>query len=139
MNAFFEMIDRLNESFEAQRGEMERRILVSYQQEKAVLALDMSGFSLSVRRNGILSCLARIRRMQQLTAPLLHSMRQARGLSRHELARQCGVGPRFIYDLERGKPSLHFGKIHAVLLNLGLMAVILDAQMVRMALAAQSG
>lgn len=71
MKNFYDLIDRMNEAFEADRAEIERRILSAYQQEKAVLALDMSGFSLSVRRNGILSCLARIRRMQQLTAPLL--------------------------------------------------------------------
>jgi adenylate cyclase len=71
VKSFYEMIDRLNEAFEAERGDAERRILNAYQRERAVLALDMSGFSLSVRRNGILNCLARIRRMQQLTAPLL--------------------------------------------------------------------
>ena len=71
MNSFLALIDRLNDSFEGDRDDIERRILASYQHEKAVLALDMSGFSLSVRRKGILSCLARIRRMQQITAPLL--------------------------------------------------------------------
>jgi class 3 adenylate cyclase len=71
MDSFLNLIDRLNDCFEAERDDIERRILGSYQRERAVLALDMSGFSLSVRRNGILNCLSRIRRMQQLTAPLL--------------------------------------------------------------------
>lgn len=40
---------------------------------KAVLALDMSGFTLGVRRDGILSYLCRIRRMQKLTLPIVVS------------------------------------------------------------------
>lgn len=71
MNAFFELIDELNAAPESERGAIERRIRATYERPKAVLALDMSGFSVSVRRSGILSCLARIRRMQSLTAPLV--------------------------------------------------------------------
>ena len=57
--------------------------------------------------------------------PLVLSLRQARGLSQSELARQCGVGRRFIYDLERGKPTLRFDKVHTVL---GALGVTLRAQ-----------
>jgi class 3 adenylate cyclase len=41
----------------------------------AVLALDMSAFSLSVRRNGVISHLCHIRRMQLLTEPIVHEHR----------------------------------------------------------------
>ena len=53
-------------------------------------------------------------------APLVQTLRQARGLSQSELARQCGVGRRFIYDLERGKPTLRLDKVYAVLRVLGV-------------------
>ncbi len=52
--------------------------------------------------------------------PLVQTLRQAKGLSQSELARACGVGRRFIYDLERGKPTLRFDKVHAVLRVLGV-------------------
>ena len=52
--------------------------------------------------------------------PLVQTLRQARGLSQYELARQCGVGRRFIYDLERGKPTLRLDKVCAVLRVLGV-------------------
>ena len=71
MKRFFELIDRLNATAGDERAEIERRLAAAYERRKAVLALDMSGFSLSVRRNGILSYLCRIRRMQQAMAPLL--------------------------------------------------------------------
>ncbi len=57
--------------------------------------------------------------------PLVQTLRQARGLSQAELARQCGVGRRFIYDLERGKPTLRLDKVHAVLRVLGLSLRVL--------------
>jgi HTH-type transcriptional regulator/antitoxin HipB len=50
----------------------------------------------------------------------VQTLREARGLSRAELAQRCGVGRRFIYDLERGKPTLRFDKLYAVLRVLGV-------------------
>jgi class 3 adenylate cyclase len=75
VNAFLDLIDRLNAAAAEHRSQLERQIWDAYQRDKAVLALDMSGFSLSVRRSGILACLCRIRRMQQLTAPVLADFR----------------------------------------------------------------
>lgn len=39
---------------------------------------------------------------------LIRRQRRVRGLSQSELARQAGVGPRFICDLEAGKPTIQF-------------------------------
>jgi hypothetical protein len=75
VNTFLDLIDRLNAAPAGQRAGLERQIWHAYQRDKAVPALDMSGFSLSVRRSGILACLCRIRHVQQLTAPLLADFR----------------------------------------------------------------
>jgi adenylate cyclase len=68
---FFAMIDRMNGAAAAERAALESQLTATYQCDKAVLALDMSGFSLTVRRSGIVSYLCCIRRMQQLMRPLL--------------------------------------------------------------------
>lgn len=52
------------------------------------------------------------------------TVRKAQGLSRHALAQRCGVGYRFLYDLERGKGTLRNDKVMAVLMALGLMPLI---------------
>lgn len=75
MKDFFELIDRLNDAPGGERGEIERELVQRYQRDKAVLALDMSGFSLTVRRSGIVSYLCCIRRMQQIMQPLLSDLR----------------------------------------------------------------
>jgi adenylate cyclase len=75
MKQFFDMIDRINECGADGRGALEQELLRTYQRDKAVLALDMSGFSLNVRRSGILGYLCCIRRMQRLVQPLLPRLR----------------------------------------------------------------
>ena len=75
MKAFFALIDRLIAAPAENRGDIERFIWDSYQREMAVLALDMSSFSLSVRRNGVVSHLCQIRRMQLLTEPVIDAHR----------------------------------------------------------------
>ncbi len=55
------------------RPAIEQLIQATFQVRKAVLALDMSGYSLSVRLDGILSCLRKIRQMQKLTLPLVQA------------------------------------------------------------------
>ena len=53
MESFLALIDELNACAPAARAEVERRICEDFQVERAVLALDMSGYSFSVRRGGI--------------------------------------------------------------------------------------
>ena len=71
MKQFFELIDRLNACPQAERQRLETELMRQYRREKAVVALDMSGFSLTVRRSGIVSYLCCIRRMQRLMVPLV--------------------------------------------------------------------
>jgi adenylate cyclase len=71
MRSFFALIDRLIDAPQERRSDIEAFIWDSFQCEKAVLALDMSSFSLSVRRNGVVSHLCQIRRMQLLTGPII--------------------------------------------------------------------
>lgn len=71
MQSFFALVDRLSEAGAEERSRIEAEIWERFGADKAVLALDMSQFSLSVRRSGILPYLALIRRMQALTAPLV--------------------------------------------------------------------
>src|SRR5688572_3312882 len=71
MKSFFALIDRLISAPEGNRAAIEQFIWDSFRCEKAVLALDMSSFSLSVRRNGVVSHLCQIRRMQLLTKPII--------------------------------------------------------------------
>jgi adenylate cyclase len=75
VKSFFELIDRMNCAGGAERAELERQLAATYRCDKAVLALDMSGFSLSVRRSGIVSYLCCIRRMQQSMQPILPEFR----------------------------------------------------------------
>ena len=71
MQAFLALVDRLSTAEGAERTRLEAEIWARFGVDKAVLALDMSQFSLSVRRSGILPYLALIRRMQALTAPIV--------------------------------------------------------------------
>ncbi len=71
MSSFLALIDELMACPAAERVERERRIHDAFEHERAVLALDMSGYSLSVRRGGILSHLCKIRRMQREVRPLV--------------------------------------------------------------------
>ncbi|QJR09951.1 hypothetical protein DSM104443_01002 [Usitatibacter rugosus] len=68
---FFALIDRLPNAGEAERQSLEAQIWERFGVERAVMALDMSHFSLTVRRSGILSYLGLIRRMQVITKPIV--------------------------------------------------------------------
>ena len=50
----------------------------------------------------------------------LESKRKALGLTQVEVADLAGVSARFMYDLERGKPSMSLEKFLAVVTTLGL-------------------
>lgn len=71
MKDFHARIDALDGLDPAARAEAERRIREDFEVERAVLVLDLSGFSVRVRRGGILPHLRRIRRMQSLAVPLV--------------------------------------------------------------------
>ena len=71
MQAFLALVDRLNEAGGEERARVEAEIWERFGVERAILALDMSQFSLSVRRAGILPSLGLIRRMQALTGPIV--------------------------------------------------------------------
>jgi HTH-type transcriptional regulator/antitoxin HipB len=51
---------------------------------------------------------------------LIKQKRKALGLTQGELATRCGVGVRFIVDLEAGKPSCHLGKALTAAVEVGL-------------------
>ena len=54
-------------------------------------------------------------------------VRQARkkaGLRQAQAAALCGVGTRFLSDLENGKPTIHLGKVLHVLKGFGLRVII---------------
>ena len=72
-DAFFALIDRLPNVAEADRASLEAEIWERFGVERAVMALDMSHFSLTVRRSGILSYLGLIRRMQVVTKPIVEA------------------------------------------------------------------
>ncbi|MBV1692044.1 helix-turn-helix transcriptional regulator [Novosphingobium sp. G106] len=55
---------------------------------------------------------------------LIRDERKAQGLRQDELAAASGVGLRFVVELERGKPTVQFGKVLAVLGALGCTLVV---------------
>ncbi|MDZ7939295.1 MAG: adenylate/guanylate cyclase domain-containing protein [Rhodoferax sp.] len=73
MQAFSALLDTLIAASPERRPGVEQMILDTFQCRKAVLALDMSGFTLTARREGILAYLCQIRRMHKLTRPLVES------------------------------------------------------------------
>ena len=54
----------------------------------------------------------------------IRAKRRADGLSQGQLAGLCGVGLRFLSELERGKASAEVGKVLAVLAGLGLVVTV---------------
>ena len=58
--------------------------------------------------------------------------RKSMGLTQTGLAARAGVGHRFVYDLERGKGTLRVEKVTAVLAALGLMPLIVPAELLPM-------
>lgn len=73
MQSFFARIDDLNGCSGTERAGAEEAIWSQFGVEKAILTLDMSQFSLAVRRDGILSYLGAIRRMHVVTAPIVRA------------------------------------------------------------------
>jgi HTH-type transcriptional regulator/antitoxin HipB len=56
--------------------------------------------------------------MHELPA-MVRAQREERGLTQRELARRAGVGPRAIWDLERGKPTIRLDVVARVLAVFG--------------------
>lgn len=50
----------------------------------------------------------------------VRATRKQQGLTQEALAGASGVGPRFIVELEKGKPRLELGKVLIVLQMLGI-------------------
>jgi adenylate cyclase len=73
MQSFFSLIDYLNTVPPEERPAIEKLIWNTFGVDAAVLTLDMSQFSLTVRRNGILHYLGMIRRMHVLTEPVVRA------------------------------------------------------------------
>lgn len=71
MQGFYALIDRLDRSEGEARADIEALLWSTFGVDQTVLALDMTGFSRTVQAQGIVSYLARIRRMQQVSAPLV--------------------------------------------------------------------
>jgi len=55
---------------------------------------------------------------------IVRHVRRESKLKQAEAAALCGVGPRFLSDLENGKPSLQLGKVLHVLRGFGLSVVL---------------
>lgn len=73
MLSFSAFIDRLIAATPDEKTAIEEEIRDTFLHAKAVLSLDMSGFTLQVRRGGILPYLCQIRHMQKLTLPIVHA------------------------------------------------------------------
>jgi len=71
MQAFFALLDLMDRSPPEERGVIEELIWDGFGTEQAVLVLDMAGFSLQVRRAGILSYLCRINSMRSTCMPVV--------------------------------------------------------------------
>jgi class 3 adenylate cyclase len=71
MKDFYALVDEIADLPEADRQAAERRLRERFEVERAVLVLDMSEFSLSVRRSGIVAHLCLIRRVQRLAVPIV--------------------------------------------------------------------
>jgi y4mF family transcriptional regulator len=61
------------------------------------------------------------------TATFVRERRRAAGLSQRELSELAGVGPRAIWDLERGKATLRMDVVNRVLAVFGKRLGPLDA------------
>ena len=71
MQSFAALLDTLNAATPERRPAIAQWVEDAFQRHKVVLALDMSGFTLTVRREGILAYLCQIRRMHLLTRPIV--------------------------------------------------------------------
>ncbi len=52
---------------------------------------------------------------------LVRARRKAEGFTQSRAAALCGVGPRFLSELERGKPTAELGKVLRVLRGFGIV------------------
>lgn len=57
-------------------------------------------------------------------APLVKNKRKKDGLTQSQAAALCGVGTRFLSDLENGKKSLRLSSVFQVLKGLGLVVEV---------------
>src|SRR4030095_10173518 len=71
VSSFYGFIDELISSPAGEQETLKDRLLRSFEHERAVFALDMSGYSRCVREQGILAHLCRIRKMQLLVATFI--------------------------------------------------------------------
>jgi len=55
---------------------------------------------------------------------VIRDQRKTTGLTQLDAAGLCGVGERFLSELERGKPTVELGKVLQVLNRLGLHVVL---------------
>ncbi len=55
---------------------------------------------------------------------IVRQQRKSQGATQVEFAALCGVGVRFISDLENGKPTIEIGKALQVIDSLGLALII---------------
>ena len=55
---------------------------------------------------------------------IVRATRKRAGLRQAQAAALCGVGTRFLSDLDNGKPTLHLGKVLKVLHGFGLRVTI---------------
>jgi class 3 adenylate cyclase len=68
---FFNLIDNYNNSKEEQSKQIEKEMWSQFGVQRAIMVLDMSGFSLIVQTHGIIHYLGMVRRMQIATAPIV--------------------------------------------------------------------
>ncbi len=67
--------------------------------------------------------LTSVKNPKEIGALIRQARKQAK-LKQAEAAAMCGVGTRFLSDLENGKPTLHLGKTLQVLKAFGLVIMI---------------
>ncbi len=60
----------------------------------------------------------------QFLGDIVRQQRKSQGATQVEFASLCGVGVRFISDLENGKPSVEMAKVLQVINSLGLELTI---------------
>lgn len=71
MRKLYDLIDQYDAATPEQARPIEAEIWQTYGLDRAILVLDMSGFSRMTRRFGIVHYLAMVRRMQKTTRPLV--------------------------------------------------------------------
>ena len=64
----------------------------------------------------------------QVLGLVIQRARKASGMSQREAARRCGVGPRFLVDVENGKATVRLDKVMAVMNGVGLMTLVLPVE-----------